>query len=173
MKYRWVWALIIFVILVGIFVLFNFSPPNAKVNKTKETVRVLRVIDGDTIEVSLNNEKETVRLIGIDSPEVLDERKPVQCFGKEASKKAKETLNGRAVILEGDSTQENRDKYGRLLRYVFLENGINFNRFMLSGGYALEYTYNSNPYKYQLEFKEAEGKARENKKGLWADNVCN
>lgn len=130
-----------------------------------------RVVDGDTIVVAaLNGKNETVRLIGIDTPEVVDPRKPVQCFGQQASDKTKEILSGQKVFLERDVTQSDRDKYGRLLRYVFLINGTNFNKLMISEGFAHEYTYQSNPYKYQKEFKEAEKTARENKKGLWASN---
>lgn len=129
------------------------------------------VIDGDTIKVLINNKEETVRLIGIDTPEVVDPRKPVQCFGIEASNKAKEILNGRSVILESDSTQGERDKYGRLLRYVFLDKE-NFNKIMISEGFAHEYTYKDNQYKYRNEFINSEKEARENKRGLWADNAC-
>ena len=182
MKHRKVFPHIIFVILVGVFVLLNNSNlkqskvvqpshTNNQVSTTKETARVVRVVDGDTIKVLINNKEDTVRLIGIDTPETVDPRKPAQCFGKEASDKAKEVLTGKTISLESDPTQGNRDKYQRLLRYVFLGD-LNFNKFMISEGYAHEYTYKSNPYKYQLEFIQAEKDARQNKKGLWADGVC-
>lgn len=132
---------------------------------------VSSVIDGDTIQVVIDSKKETIRLIGIDSPETVDPRKPVQCFGKEASAKAKSILSGKSVRLESDPTQGERDKYQRLLRYVFLEDGTNFNKLMISEGYAHEYTYNI-PYKYQSEFKQAQKEAEANKLGLWADNAC-
>jgi len=173
MKYRKVLSLIVFVAAVGVFVFAQPSQVNNSTSVVEETARVIRVIDGDTVEVRLNNEKETVRLIGIDSPEVLDERRPIQCFGKEASSKAREVLTGKIIVLEPDSTQGERDKYGRLLRYVFLEDGTNFNKFMLSEGYAHEYMFKSNSYKYQSEFIQAEEIAQGNKKGLWADNICN
>ena len=137
----------------------------------KETFKVIKVIDGDTINVDINGKVETLRLIGIDSPETVDPRKPVQCFGKEASAKAKSLLSDKSVRLEADPTQGERDKYQRLLRYVFLEDGTNFNKLMISEGYAHEYTYNI-PYKYQSEFKQAQKEAEENKRGLWADNAC-
>ncbi|MDO8573295.1 MAG: thermonuclease family protein [Candidatus Daviesbacteria bacterium] len=139
--------------------------------KQSETFKVTKVIDGDTIQVVIDNEKETIRLIGIDSPETVDPRKSVQCFGKEASAKAKLLLSDKSVMLESDPTQGERDKYQRLLRYVFLEDGTNFNKLMISEGYAHEYTYNI-PYKYQSEFKQAQKEAEENKRGLWADNAC-
>lgn len=134
----------------------------------KKLYKVVKVVDGDTIDVQINGSVFRVRLIGIDTPEVVDPRKPVACFGKEASDKAKEILNGTSVYLENDPTQSDKDKYQRLLRYVFLENETNFNQFMIEEGFAHEYTYDF-PYKYQQEFKNAEKDARENKKGLWGD----
>lgn len=132
---------------------------------------VSSVIDGDTIQVVIDGKKETLRLIGIDTPETVDPRKPVQCFGKEASAKAKSLLSGKSVGLESDPTQGERDKYQRLLRYVFLEDGTNFNKLMISEGYAHEYTYNT-PYKYQSEFKQAQKEAETSNVGLWADDAC-
>ena len=132
---------------------------------------VSTVVDGDTIKVNINGTVETLRLIGIDTPETVDPRKPVQCFGREASNKAKELLTGKNVRLEADPTQGERDSYNRLLRYVFFSDGESFNKLMISQGYAHEYTHNL-PYKYQAEFNEAEKYARENKLGLWADDTC-
>lgn len=140
---------------------------------TEDAVPVTAVVDGDTIKVDLNGKIETVRLIGIDTPEVVDPRKPVQCFGREASAKAKELLTGENVKLVSDPTQSERDKYGRLLRYVFLEDGTSFNKLMIEQGYAHEYTYDSNPYQYQIEFQAAERAAREGERGLWSSATCN
>ena len=132
---------------------------------------ITKVVDGDTIVVNMNGKNETIRLIGLDTPETVDPRKPVQCFGEEASKKAKELLTGKMVRIEVDPSQGERDKYGRLLAYVFLENAVFFNQLMISEGYGHEYTYNL-PYKYQKEFKEAEKTAREEKRGLWAKTIA-
>jgi len=137
-----------------------------------ELVEVVSIVDGDTIKVKLDGKVETVRLIGIDTPEVVDPRKPVQCFGKEASNKAKELLTGHKVKLESDPTQTNRDKYNRLLRYAWREDGLFFNDWMIRNGYAHEYTYDI-PYNYQTQFKEAEKYARENNLGLWNSAACN
>lgn len=180
-KYRKIWPHVLLAILIGVFVFLN-NPPDNKINpqisnvevsseKEKEIARVSRVIDGDTIEVQLNNKKETVRLIGIDAPETVDPRKTVECFGKEASDKTKEILNGKTVRLETDTTQGERDKYGRLLRYVFLDR-INFNELMISEGFAHEYTYQNSPYKYMEEFKEVQKKAQVENKGLWNEATC-
>ena len=150
-------------------------------NDAEKYYPVTKVVDGDTIAVEMGGKSETVRLIGLDTPETVDPRKPVQCFGEEASKKAKEILTGRRVRIEMDASQGSptsaeasagtRDKYGRLLAYIFLEDGTLFNKLMIAEGFGHEYTYNL-PYKYQKEFKEAEKTARENKKGLWADFAC-
>jgi len=142
--------------------------PTAKPNYYKVT----KVIDGDTFKIQTDNrEEDTIRLIGIDTPETVDPRKPVQCFGKEASTKAKELIEGKIVILDSDPTQGNKDKYNRLLRYVHLEDGTFVNIKLIEDGYAFEYTYNT-PYKYRAEFKEAQKQAEANKRGLWADGVC-
>lgn len=132
---------------------------------------VTAVVDGDTFKVSIDGKQETIRLIGIDTPETVDPRKAVQCFGIEASNKAKALLTGKKVRLEADSTQGELDKYGRLLRYAFLEDGTFFSKLMISDGYAREYTYNS-AYKYQADFKQAEAEAKIAKRGLWADDAC-
>lgn len=149
------------------------DPAKATEQPQNELYDVASVTDGDTIKVYINSETETVRLIGMDTPETVDPRKPVQCFGKEASNKAKEILNGKKVRLEADSTQGEWDKYDRLLRYVYLEDGTFYNKWMIAEGYAHEYTYDSNPYKYQDDFKEAEKQAREQSKGFWGTSTCN
>lgn len=133
---------------------------------------VTSVVDGDTIKVNINGTVETLRLIGMDTPETVDPRKPVQCFGKEASNKAKELLVGTKVRLEKDSTQGELDKYGRTLAYVHREDGLFYNKYMIEQGYAHEYTYNT-PYKYQAEFKAAQKSAQENLRGLWSPSTCN
>ena len=132
---------------------------------------VVKVVDGDTIDVVIDGTTERLRLIGINTPETVDPRKTVQCFGKEASGKAKSLLTGAKVSLEQDSSQGERDTYGRLLVYVFLEDGTHFNQYMIAEGYAHEYTYRI-PYKYQAEFKAAQASARANEKGLWSSSTC-
>jgi len=145
-----------------------------------ETFKVTRVIDGDTIEIEGG---ERVRYIGIDTPETVDPRKPVQCFGIEASKKNKELVEGKNVRLEKDITD--KDKYGRLLRYVYVDpskstsamssvpNGsgqaIFINLELVKQGFAFSYTYPPD-IKYQEEILAAETEAREANRGLW--EVC-
>lgn len=127
----------------------------------KEFVKVTRIIDGDTIEIEGGYR---VRYIGIDTPEIVHPSKPVQCFGKEASNKNKELVEGKIVRLGRDITEY--DIYGRLLRYVWLDNTL-VNEILVKEGYATSYTYPPD-VKYQDRFIQAEREARENKKGLWA-----
>jgi len=133
--------------------------------------KVIKVIDGDTLNVNINGTSTTLRLIGLDTPESVHPTKPTECFGVEASSKAKSILDGKMVALESDASQDSLDKYGRTLRYVFLEDGTNFNKMMIEQGYGHEYTYNK-PYKFQAEFKQAELDAKNKKAGLWADGSC-
>lgn len=149
----------------------NDTDKNATSTDDETLYDVVKVVDGDTITVNINGSNETIRLIGIDTPETVHPSKPVECFGIEASNKAKELLSDKSVFLEADSTQGERGKYGRLLRYVFLEDGTDFNDLMVREGYAYEYTYNL-PYKYQEQFKQAEQEAKLKKRGLWSDGAC-
>lgn len=146
------------------------TPSQAPIQSDLYTVT--NVVDGDTIDVNINGKIERLRLIGMDTPETVDPRKPVQCFGKEASDKAKALLTGKKVRLEADPTQGELDKYQRLLRYVFIEDGTFFNKWMIASGYAHEYTYNL-PYKYMDKFKQAQRVAQQQTKGLWSSTTCN
>ena len=152
--------------------LASTEEPSTMLSPRQQAIMV-KVIDGDTIVVSINDKNEIVRIIGIDTPEVVDKRKTVECFGKEASDFARLTLqDNKTVLLKSDPTQGERDKYNRLLRYVWIDDGkVDFGKLMIEGGYASEYTYDR-PYKYKNEYKKAETEARIAKKGLWADDVC-
>jgi len=132
---------------------------------------VVRVVDGDTIDVSMDGRVVRVRLIGINTPETVDPRKTVECFGREASEKVKSMLTGKFVRIETDASQGKYDKYRRLLAYVYLPDGTLFNELMISEGYAYEYTYRY-PYNHQEEFKAAQNDARLHERGLWASGVC-
>jgi micrococcal nuclease len=146
------------------------QPSTDSINNT--SYKINKVIDGDTIEVLIGDKIEKVRLIGINTPETVDPRRPVQCFGKESSDKAKEILNGKKVKLESDPTQSDRDEFGRLLRYVYLEDGTFVNKIMIQAGYAFEYTYQT-PYKYRDEFLKSQIQASDQKLGLWSPTSCN
>ncbi|MFZ2189877.1 MAG: thermonuclease family protein [Candidatus Magasanikiibacteriota bacterium] len=153
------------------------EPTNETKNSKEQTAQyeyydVSSVVDGDTVKINTNGTITTLRLIGMDTPETVDPRKEVQCFGKEASAKAKELLVGKKVRIEKDSTQDDLDKYGRTLVYIFREDGLFYNKYMIEQGYAHEYTYDT-PYKYQAEFKMDQKSAQDNLRGLWSPNTCN
>jgi len=124
-------------------------------------VKVIRVVDGDTIEIEGG---EKVRYIGIDTPETVDPRKPVQCFGVEASKKNQELVEGKMVRLEKDITD--RDKYNRLLRYIYVGDTF-INLELVKQGFAYSYSYPPD-IKYQDQIVKAQQEAHEAKRGLWS-----
>lgn len=138
---------------------------SAVVGVEGERAVVTEVVDGDTI--GLENGK-TVRLIGIDTPETVDPRRPVGCFGKEASNETKSLLTGKQVILQKDISDT--DKYRRLLRYVYLplDNGqiLFVNDYLVREGYAKVYTYPPD-VKFNEQFLQAQQEAQKLKKGLW------
>lgn len=145
--------------------------PFDAVSTTSTVWTVTKVVDGDTIDVTISGKEERVRLLGINTPESVDPRRPVQCFGKEASAFAKELLSGKTVRLEADQTQDDRDRYGRLLRHIFLEDGTHVNLKLVAEGYAHEYTY-ERAGRYQKILKDAERAARVAEKGLWSPATC-
>lgn len=127
---------------------------------------VVRVVDGDTIVVKVNGSDEKVRLIGINTPESVDPRKTVECFGKEASNYTASLLpTGTSVQLVGDV--EARDKYDRTLSYVYRSSDNLFvNRALVADGYAKVYTFPPN-VAHVDDFRAAERSARSAKLGLW------
>ncbi len=132
---------------------------------------VTRLVDGDTIHVNANDQKLKIRMIGLNTPETVDPRKPVECFGREASAQAKTILVGQQVYLETDPSQDTIDRHGRTLAYVWTSSGRLFNLDMIADGYAYEYTYDL-PYRYQADFKAAENDASAKDRGLWSPNTC-
>jgi micrococcal nuclease len=134
-------------------------------NKNLIAAEVVRVVDGDTIKVTFNNREETLRLLLVDTPETVHPNKPVQPFGEDASNFAKEILNGKDVGLEIDVSE--RDKYGRLLVYLWV-NGKMFNEMLLEKGLArVAYIYEPN-VKYVDQFRAIQRKAQEEGLGIWS-----
>lgn len=143
-----------------------------KTTEARGLYEVLSVVDGDTIKVMYEGKETSVRFIGVNTPETVDPRKPVECFGREASDHLKNLLSGKKVKLQRDDTQTDRDKYGRILRYVYLDDQ-DVNLAIISNGYGYEYTYNGAfPYTKQAAYKQAQKDAETNKRGLWADSAC-
>jgi micrococcal nuclease len=122
---------------------------------------VARVIDGDTIVVQGVG---TVRLIGVDTPETVDPRLPVQPFGREAAAFTRGLVQGKAVRLEYDGSK--RDKYNRVLAYVYLPDGTFLNAEIIKQGFGHAYT--SYPFRHLEAFRRLEREARAAERGLWA-----
>jgi micrococcal nuclease len=128
--------------------------------------RVVRVVDGDTILVSLDGREERVRYIGVDTPETVKPDTPTQCFGKRASAYNHALLDGRSVRLVGDA--EARDRYGRLLAYVYRAgDGLFVNAALVRGGYATTLTIPPN-VAHADELAALAGEARRAGRGLWS-----
>lgn len=147
---------------------FSTPPPTAnpgteRSDANQTMVEVLRVVDGDTIEIMFQGKKESVRLIGVDTPETVHPSKPVQPYGPEASAFTKDRLTGKRVGLEFDVEQ--RDRYGRLLAYVWLGDQM-FNEVLVKEGYAQIATFPPN-VKYVDLFTRVQKEAREANRGLW------
>lgn len=133
---------------------------------------VMRVIDGDSIRVSLSGDEVSIRAIGIDAPEPRHPSTPAQCFGREAADRAEELLEGQTVVLEYDESQGRFDAYGNTLAYLWLPDGRLYTTVMLEEGFAIEYTFDA-PYAHLSEHLEAEARAKKNDLGLWAASRCN
>lgn len=125
---------------------------------------VTNVIDGDTFTIEGG---KVVRMIGMDTPETVHPSKPVQCYGKEASAKTTELIEGQKVRLEKDVSET--DKYKRLLRYVW-KDGVLINELLVKEGYAQSSSYPPD-VKYQDKFVAAQKEARDSQRGLWG-SVC-
>lgn len=177
-RIAWIFGIgIILSLLIGVYFLVSFWPKAwvfsgeqdrgiTELSSDEKWFEVTRVIDGDTIELE-NGEK--VRYIGINTPESVDPRKKVECLGKEAATFNKSLVEGKRVRLEKDVSD--RDKYGRLLRFVFLEDGTFVNEVLVREGYASTMPYAPDVSKKDL-FREAETDAKQNEMGLWNRDTC-
>lgn len=128
--------------------------------------KVVKVVDGDTLEVELDTGRERVRLLGIDTPETVHPTKPVECFGPEASSRMKELAPpGTELRLERDA--ELRDRFGRLLAYAYLPDGTFINRSMVADGFATTLFIDPNRA-HRQDLSAAEADARSQGLGLWS-----
>jgi endonuclease YncB( thermonuclease family) len=181
-------------VLLGVFLFFSFgatltpsqSAPEpeiaevvANAPENKEPIEpevihyeVTSITDGDTIKVLINDKTETIRLVNVNTPETVDPRRPVECMGKEASEKMTQLVTGKKVSLEIDETQTDRDRYDRLLRFVFMEDGTDVGLEMIKQGFAESSPYGNSPHKYLEEYKTAQSQAQEQQLGLWNSTVC-
>ncbi len=165
------------IVLAGLAALAAWAVPAS--GEPALTLRgdVSDVVDGDTIKVVVRGFETTVRLVGIDTPETRDPRRPVQCFGPQASARAAALLPvGEPVTLVTDPTQDRRDRYDRLLAYVFRpgrsgpRGSVNFA--LVATGYAKVYVYGGVRFEYAVPFFRAQHRARKARRGLWGP-PCN
>jgi len=169
------------IIIIGALVYYyinnkNDSPDTKQViDNTKEFILVKRVVDGDTFLLS-NGDK--VRLLGIDTPEKYEskkldkdvetthqDKKTIKKLGKLASDYVKNFVEGKKVYLEKESNYDDKDRYGRLLRWVYLEDGTFVNGKIIRDGYAQ--VYEKFPVSKLDELRKFQKEARENNRGLW------
>lgn len=172
-------------IAIGVYFAFKLSGHERLLESNQPGLyRVVKFDDGDTIEVDMNGTVETVRFIGVDTPETHKPNTPVQCYGPEASEYTKQLINGQLrradgksavgapagasgkVRLQADPLNTNRDRYGRLLRYVYLPDGTLVEQKLITEGYGFAYTYFPSGKNTQFETYEQEAKAAG--KGLWS-----
>ncbi|MEZ0323518.1 MAG: thermonuclease family protein [Hydrogenothermaceae bacterium] len=172
------YSLKVLVLVLAVLLLSCKEENKASLPKNLKEATVVRIIDGDTIVVNIDGMEEKVRLIGIDTPESrVNKRATIQekelnkdveaivDLGKQAKEFTSSLVKpGMKVYLEFDV--QPRDKYGRLLAYVYLPDGRMLNKEIICNGYAMPLTIPPN-VKYEKDFRECFQKAREEKKGLW------
>ncbi len=144
------------------------EPPKLAQTQNPGLYRVVEFSDGDTVSVNMNGTTEKVRFIGVDTPETHDPRKAIQCFGQAAAQYTKDLIGNQELRLDADPTNQNRDRYNRLLRYVYLPDGRLVNAEIIKNGYGFAYV--SFPFQKLDEFRALQVEAREQNRGLW--NSC-
>ena len=142
------------------------SPRTAASPRPGDQAVVVRVVDGDTLDVELQGATVRVRLLGIDTPETVDETRPVQCYGPEATARLVELLpRGAVVRLERD--REARDRFGRLLVYVYrVDDGLFVNAALIEGGFATTLSIAPNTLRSR-EFELLRQQSQRERRGLW------
>ncbi len=134
---------------------------------------VTRVVDGDTLKAQIAGRTETVRIIGLDTPESVKPGTPIECYALRATAEADRLLPvGAAIRLEADPTQASRDQYGRLLAHVWLTDGTLYTERMIRGGFGIHYVYGGVPSIYARPLAAAEEAARAALRGLWSPATC-
>jgi micrococcal nuclease len=163
----WVVGGIIAFILLGQALGWFGQPPPEVNEQSADTYEVVRFVDGDTIVVRIGDKDESIRMIGVDTPETNAPNTPVQCYGPAASAYTKNLIGEQRVRLESDPTNDNRDRYDRLLRYVYLPDGRLVAREIITNGYG--FTYTLFPFTKKSDFVAVEQQARKGYKGLWSN----
>lgn len=130
---------------------------------------IAHYVDGDTIAVDMNGTTETIRFVGVDTPETHKPNTPVQCYGPAAAAYTQSRIKaaGNKVRLASDPDSTNRDRYGRLLRYVYLPDGTLLEQALIQNGYGFYYPYF--PFTKSTDFKTYEDEAMAAHRGLWGN----
>lgn len=139
----------------------------AAVSNQPGLYKVTRFVDGDTITVDMNGKNEKVRMVGVDTPETHKPNAPVQCYGPAAAAYTKNLIGTQSVRLVSDELSTNRDRYDRLLRYVYLTDGTMVNQSLIENGYGFYYPYF--PFSKSDQFAAAQASAKAANKGLWGN----
>jgi micrococcal nuclease len=158
-------------LIVAVAIAYYSDPNVARLVQAAQpgTWQVVRDVDGDTIIVRQGSDQETVRFIGMDTPETHKPNTPVQCYGPEAAAFTKSQVEGRNVRLAPDPQDSDKDKYGRILRYVYLPDGTLLNAELIQKGYAFAYVVF--PFTKLDQFKQLQVESRAAAAGLWT--ACN
>lgn len=171
-KKRFIKFAVYLAIILSLFFISGFSNIDSSefvISKPAQPgyYKVIEVPDGDTIVVNMDDRDERVRLIGVDTPETIKPNSPVECYGKEASNFLRSMLYGQEVKLEADPINQNRDRYERLLRYVYYKDQL-INKEIIKQGYG--FAYLSFPFTKAEEFRLAQVSARQAEIGVWGGN---
>lgn len=155
-------------IWIGLAAALVFSAPRGTATPGHSLAHVQQVLDGDTLRVQLAaGRTASVRLIGVDAPEIAHRRRQGEYLGEEAKAFARSLVDGAQVQLKSEPGRADHDDYGRLLRYVFLEDGRLLNAELIRRGLA--YSFNRFPHARRDEFRALEESARRKGLGLWAE----
>jgi micrococcal nuclease len=166
------WLAGLLVVLLGLVFLAQDIGLTGKASQTLERDQpglysIDHFVDGDTIAVKMNGHVEKVRFVGVDTPETHKPNTPVQCYGPAASAFTKNTIGTNRVRLVSDSLSTDRDRYNRLLRYVYLPDGTLVNERLIQNGYGFYYPYF--PFTKSTQFAADEQAAMAAHKGLWGN----
>lgn len=153
-------------IVIALLILIQQGIIKIPDNQPPGTYRVTEFVDGDTIGVKMNGQTQKIRFIGVDTPETHDPRKAVQCYGQAAANFTKQLIGNQSIRLVMDPQSTNRDRYDRLLRYIYLPDGRLVNAEIIKQGYGFAYT--SFPFTKLEEFRKYQKEAQAAKKGLWS-----
>lgn len=158
---------------VVVFLLAFITPPVVRADPIATTAEVLRVVDGDTIDIRDDvRGRLRVRILGIDTPETKKPGYTIGCWGPEATEFARSNMAGQRVALQPDSTQDRTDRYGRTLAYLVRADGWDYSVEAARAGMAHAYVYEGRPVARYAAIAAAENEARQAHRGLWGP-PCN